>query len=665
MTKETHLSLEEVTALKEMFRAQTTELLDDYGRYVLELEGSSEPGDPLKAVQRVVHTVKGDSMSLEFDRLSELAHRLEDFLEPLKKANQRPARHQIDLLLACGDGMSTLLEDYCSEPPRQPMDIGPLQKRLNEAMPAQEAPRAKLYKITVSFQRKCEMHSAGAFMIRQRLEPLAAIHETTPDPESSTIEQSRTWTLIVETDADLDALKRAARVPGVSARVKAEPCDRPLPKVDGEDERNDLEIEPQTEDQTSIESKTPSTSTPVSSDQLRMEVGKIDRIMNLVGELVIGRSMVSQALSELSQTDEAAATRLNTANNFLERTLTELQAVVLKIRMVPVDHVFRRFPRVVRDLAHSGGKEVKLEVRGAKTELDKSIVDALHEPMLHLVRNAIDHGLEAPEFRVEAGKPSTGKLTLAAFYEGNHVHILIEDDGKGIDRDEVGERAVTLGLATRQEVESLPREEILNYLFQPGFSTRENVSTVSGRGIGMDVVRRAIETLKGTIDVSTEPGRGTRFLIRLPLTLAILKAILVESAGRTFAIPLSGVLEIVRLFAEEAATVLGKGVIQLRDRVVTLLNLKQALQIGDEAEDSSDRVFVILVGEAERRVGLVVDRILGEHELVVKPLEDPLVKSPGIAGASILGDGKVVLILNLRGLIEKKRRMGRRTEVPQ
>jgi two-component system chemotaxis sensor kinase CheA len=205
----------------------------------------------------------------------------------------------------------------------------------------------------------------------------------------------------------------------------------------------------------------------------------------------------------------------------------------------------------------------------------------------------------------------------------------------------------------------------LNFLFLPGFSTRENVSTVSGRGIGMDVVRRAIETLKGTIDVSTEPGRGTRFLIRLPLTLAILKAILVESAGRTFAIPLSGVLEIVRLFAKEAATVLGKGVIQLRDRVVTLLNLKQALQLEDEMEDKTGRVFVILVGEAERRVGLVVDRILGEHELVVKPLEDPLVKSPGIAGASILGDGKVVLILNLRGLIERKRRLGRRTEVPQ
>ncbi len=239
MTKETHLSLEEVTALKEMFRAQSTELLEDYGRYVLELEGSSEPGGPLKSLQRVVHTVKGDSMSLEFDRLSELAHRLEDFLEPLKKANQRPARQQIDLLLACGDGMSSLLESYCSEPPQKPMDIGPLQKRLDEAMPSPEILQANLYKVTVSFQRKCEMHSAGAFMIRQRLEPLASIHETTPDPESSTIEQSRTWTLIVETDADIDTLKRAARVAGVSARIKAEPYEGPLPKANGDDGQSD------------------------------------------------------------------------------------------------------------------------------------------------------------------------------------------------------------------------------------------------------------------------------------------------------------------------------------------------------------------------------------------------------------------------------------------
>jgi two-component system chemotaxis sensor kinase CheA len=354
---------------------------------------------------------------------------------------------------------------------------------------------------------------------------------------------------------------------------------------------------------------------------------------------------------------------LSTANSFLEQTLTELQSVVLKIRMVPVDHVFRRFPRVVRDLANASGKEIDLEVEGASTELDKSIVDALHEPLLHLVRNAIDHGIESPEDRQRMGKPTSGKLTLAAFYEGNHVHILIEDDGLGIDFDVVKERAVQFGFGSQQELDALPQEEVLNVIFQPGFSTRDSISTVSGRGIGMDVVRKAIEDLKGTIDVATDSGKGTRFLIRLPLTLAILKSILVESAGRTFAIPLSGVLEIVRLQSEGTCSVLGKDVIRLRDRVVPLVDLQQALGLERQPGQEAKRGFVILAGEAERRVGLVVDQLFGEHELVVKPLEDPLVKSPGIAGASILGDGKVVLILNLRGLIERKRRIQRRSEV--
>jgi two-component system chemotaxis sensor kinase CheA len=658
MTAETHLSLEEVTALKETFRAQALELLEDYGRFVLELERAADPADVLKSLRRVVHTLKGDSMSLEFDRLAELAHRLEDLLASIRDSDQSTSRVRIDLLLACGDAMSTLLDGYCSEPPKPPISIASLLERLDVVMNEPEktsssAPAAPLYELTITFNRKCQMHSAGAFIIQRRIEPLGRIHEASPDPEATAIEKSRTWTLIIESDRKPEILRGAARVAGVSSRVKIEPFKGPPPAAVArlDESPSDEAAQPSTKPSSSL------------SDQLRMDVGKIDRVMNLVGELVIGRSMVSQALSELAATDESAVSRLSAANDFLERTLTELQAVVLKIRMVPVDHVFRRFPRVVRDLAHSSGKEVELEIRGASTELDKSIVDALHEPLLHLVRNAIDHGIESPDARKRAGKSRIAKLTLAAFYEGNHVHILIEDDGGGIDVDEVRRRAVELGVVDRQEIDSLPQEEILNVIFHPGFSTKTSVSTVSGRGIGMDVVRSALESLKGTIDVNTKVGQGTQFVLRLPLTLAILKAILVESAGRIFAIPLSGVLEIVRLFAEEEVSVLGKGVMHLRDRVVPLVDLRETLELESErVREKTDRAFVILVGEAERRLGLVVDKLHGEHELVVKPIEDPLVRSPGVAGASILGDGKVVLILNLRGIAEKKRRMGRRAE---
>jgi two-component system chemotaxis sensor kinase CheA len=401
------------------------------------------------------------------------------------------------------------------------------------------------------------------------------------------------------------------------------------------------------------------------ADQLRVEVCKIDRIMNLVGELVIGRSMVTQALSELSGADARARAldRLSDANAFLERTMAELQAAVLKIRMVPVEHVFRRFPRVVRDLAHSRGKLVELDVQGGLTELDKSIVDALGEPLLHLVRNAIDHGLESPRERELMGKPPAGRLKLAAFYEGNHAHVVVEDDGRGIDLRRVGERAVEAGLVDPSALDSMGASDILNIIYQPGFSTRETVSDVSGRGIGMDVVRESIENLKGVIELTTAAGKGTRFLIRLPLTLAILRAVLVEVAGKAFAVPLTGVLEIVRVAREAGASVLGQGVLHWRDQVVPLIPLREALGLPCETGERAGRDFVLLVGEAERRVGLVAERILGEQELVVKPIEDALARSPGIAGASILGDGRVVLILHTRGLLDRHVSLSRRVEV--
>ena len=659
MTAEMHLSREEIAALKETFRVQAAELLEEYTRCVLELEHNSESVDLLKAIQRVVHTLKGDSMSLEFEQLAKLAHRLEDLLEFLKNRSEPLEREAIDTLLQCGDGMASLLQSYCSEPAEPVMDIEPLCQRLDNSIPAKSGP-SKRHRLTLTFNRKCQMHSAGVFLVRQRLETLAQLVESHPNPDAPEIETSRTWTAILESNSPSEHLKKAARVTGVSSRVKIEPYVAPPSEPNHVAQEDPNRQSPTTNDVAKSSTTSPRSST---SDQLRVDVTKIDRIMNLVGELVIGRSMVSQSLSEMSESDEAAVSRLNTANNILERILTELQSVVLKIRMVPVDHVFRRFPRVVRDLSIASGKEIELDIEGASTELDKSIVDALHEPLLHLVRNAIDHGIELPKHRQRMGKPTAGKLKLAAFYEGNHVHILIEDDGFGIDFELVRERAVELGFAGRHEIDSLPRDEVLNVIFQPGFSTRDRVSTVSGRGIGMDVVRKTIEDLKGTIDVSTDSGEGTRFIIRLPLTLAILKSILVESAGRVFAVPLSGVLEIVRLRPEEAGSVLGKDVFTIRDRVVPLVDLQHALGLDNPSGQDARRAFVILAGEAERRVGLVVDHLLGEHELVVKPLEDPLVKSPGIAGASILGDGKIVLILNLRSLIDRKRRAQLRTEV--
>jgi two-component system chemotaxis sensor kinase CheA len=482
-----------------------------------------------------------------------------------------------------------------------------------------------------------------------------------PDPESPEIETIPQWVIDLETVSTKEEIRRAARVPGVTSKVllrEQKGATTPAPTVVPETSF------PSVPEEGPMTRAGSSSSIPAASDQLRVEVSKIDRIMNLVGELVIGRSMVTQALVEFEAGDErgTAANRLSDANGFLERTMTELQAAVLKIRMVPVEHVFRRFPRMVRDLAHSRDKRVELEIQGGLTELDKSIVDSLGEPLLHLVRNAIDHGLETPEERVLAGKPAMGKLRLAAFYEGNHAHVVVEDDGRGIDLGRVGERAVKLGLVESGQLDAMTPSDILNTIYQPGFSTSESITDISGRGIGMDVVRESIENLKGVIELSTAPGKGTRFLIRLPLTLAILRAVLVEVAGKAFAVPLTGVLEIVRIPREETTSILGQRVLHWRDQVVPLLSLRESLGLGASAP-SEGRDFVLLVGEAERRVGLVAEGLLGEQELVVKPIEDPLARSPGVAGASILGDGRVVLILHTRGLLDKHVSLSRRVEV--
>ena len=281
------------------------------------------------------------------------------------------------------------------------------------------------------------------------------------------------------------------------------------------------------------------------------------------------------------------------------------------------------------------------------------------------MRNAIDHGLESPDERARAGKPRSGRLRLSAFYEGNHVHVVVEDDGRGINVAQVARQAVTRGLIESSQVDQMAPAEILNTIYQPGFSTKDEVSDVSGRGIGMDVVRESIENLKGVIELQTAPGRGTRFLIRLPLTLAILRAVLVEVSDKAFAVPLTSVLEIIRLRSDQARSVLGRGVLQWRDRVVPLVSLRRALGFPPSASEDSGRAFVLLVGEAERRIGLVAERLLGEQELVVKPIEDTLTRSPGIAGASILGNGRVVLILHTRGLLDRTASLARNIEVLQ
>jgi two-component system chemotaxis sensor kinase CheA len=384
---------------------------------------------------------------------------------------------------------------------------------------------------------------------------------------------------------------------------------------------------------------------------LRVDVARIDAVMNLVGELIIGKSMLQRSVNEFERRypKDPLRGRLSDALAFQSRVLGEIQKSVMKIRMVPVEQLFRRFPRIVRDVAKLSNKDIVLDVSGQNTDLDKSILDALAEPLAHLVRNAADHGIEVPAERQRAGKPLRGAIRLNAYHEGDQVVIEVSDDGSGLDRDKIVRRALERGIFTAEEAVRMNESDALQLIFRPGFSTKDEVTEISGRGVGLDVVKSILDSMKGAVEVTSEPGRGTTFKLLVPLTLASIQALLFRVDARLYAVPLASVVEITRISQEEIHLVNGLEVVQLRKQILTLVRL--AAIRPPSIQERPKRTFVVVIGAGGRRFGLVVDSLMGEEELVIKALQDPLVTSPLISGASILGDGTVVLILNVAALM--------------
>ena len=400
-------------------------------------------------------------------------------------------------------------------------------------------------------------------------------------------------------------------------------------------------------------SSTSEPATPATPENiLRVDAGRIDNVLNLVGELIIGKSMLQQALNEFSKhyPKEALRGKFADAMAFQARVLNDLQRSVMKIRMVPVDQLFRRFPRIVRDVARQCEREVDLELSGQETDLDKGILDAIAEPLTHLVRNAVSHGIEPPEQRRSLGKPPHGKIRLHALHQGNQVVVEISDDGRGIDAQKIRTKGTELGLITPEEASRMSDAEALELIFRPGFSTAEVVTEVSGRGVGMDVVQSVLHRLKATIHIETHPGRGTTFRLKLPLTLAIIKALMFWVEQRLYAIPLNAVNQIARTTEAEVHQVDNYEVLQLRNQVLPLLRLGRRGAV--EGDRKSNKLFVLVITVGEKKYGLIVDALEGEEELVIKALDDQTFSTDLVNGASILGDGKVVLILNLLAVVE-------------
>ncbi len=382
---------------------------------------------------------------------------------------------------------------------------------------------------------------------------------------------------------------------------------------------------------------------------LRVDAARVDALMNLTGELMVAKLGLQQALAEFAARHPRDPLRTRLADVFAAhaRTLAELQHAVLEVRMVEVARLFRRLPRVLRDAAQQSGKQVELEVRGAETRLDRSVLEALAEPLMHLVRNAVDHGIESPQARRQIGKPQTGKITLSAAQQANQVVISISDDGRGIDAERLRERAVQAGLLPAADAERWSDQQIYSLIFEPGISTAEQVSRISGRGIGMDVVKSVVETLSGSVQVESSLGIGTICRLQVPLTLAVLRSLLFEAGGETYAIPVSAIVEIVRLTRSDVRLQQGQEHVRLRDELLRLVRI---------APPTADRFYAVAVAIGVVRFVLAIDRPLTEEDLVIKGINDALLASDSLSGAAILGDGRVVMVLNLLALLERSNR---------
>jgi two-component system, chemotaxis family, sensor kinase CheA len=578
------------------FLIESEELLQRMDQDMIALESSPKDPELLNRVFRAMHTIKGTSGFLGYEAVVRLSHRAEDVLNALRRSDVTLGPRVANVLLAARDQIGQMLEDIRQGGLKE-YSLEPLLAELQAVQTSSEAP-LRLGEILVN-QNVLEPTALAGILAEQASSPVSP----------------KLGNLIVE-----KGLATPAEVG--NAMADQQRVADTLAKSSG-------------------------------SQSMRVDVRKLDELVNLIGELVLERNRLVQINRDLVSgriSGEALDSALGLSTARLSFITEELQVAGLKTRMVPVDTVFRRFPRLVRDVAQSLQKELELVLLGEDTELDKTMVELIGDPLVHLVRNCLDHGLELPDRRVAAGKPRHGTIRMEARQEGDQIVISVSDDGAGIDPERVARKAVEKGLVSAERVGSLSQREILDFIFLPGFSTAEKTSDLSGRGVGMDVVRSNLKKLNGTIDLDSKLGAGTTVLLKLPLTLAILPVLLVRVAEETYALPLRTVLETASIQVGEIHTIEGREVLQLRNETVPLLRLAEIIDARlDSRKDAGRRVVVLGIGD--KKIALLVDELVGQESTVVKPLGSYLQGCASIAGATISGDGRVRLVLDPAALI--------------
>jgi len=678
--------MDEIQELLEDFLIEAFEMIEEMDQDLVELENSPDDLELLNKIFRVAHTIKGSGSFLNFDKLTRLTHHMEAVLDKARKGELTITPEIMDTILESVDAMKGILEyirdngdDSAPE-----IDIEPIVSRLDAIVngggaPAQEQsakneekPRIvgniNLDEITLENADEIDLDSLEPEELDAVLEHLVELRNSQKPKkignlnlEDITLENADEIDMESLTPEEQDALlehlvelrnKEEENILEVSEKKEEQKEEKK--EVSAKQEKK--ELTPAKKQQLSKEQKKKEVKKAISSvaeQTIRVDVKRLDQLMNLIGELVLAKNRLIKIYNDVEERYEGEKflEELNQVVSSISIVTTDLQIAVMKTRMLPIGKVFNKFPRLVRDLSRELGKKVKLIIEGEDTELDKSIIEEIGDPLVHMIRNSVDHGIEPPEERVKLGKPEEGTVWLRAYNEGNMIVIEIKDDGKGMDPEILKQKAIEKGIITETEAANMSDKEAFMLIFKPGFSTAAKVTNVSGRGVGMDVVKTNIEKLNGIIEVDSAPGKGSTFKLKIPLTLAIIQALLVASQEDLFAVPLSNVIETVRIVEEDIYTIEGKSVLKLRDEVLPLVNMADIFEI-EKVLEPEKYLYVVILGLGATKIGLIVDRFIGQEEIVIKSLGEFLKGLPGIAGATIRGDGRVTLILDVGTLMQ-------------
>lgn len=695
----------DVSQYLDIFIDETNGHIQALNDNIMILEKEPENKDVINEIFRAAHSLKGMAGTMGFKKMQRLTHDMENVFQEIRNDNIKVNSNLIDILFSCLDAIEEYLETVKATSDEGDNGNEALIQQLNDylnggatAAPAEEAVETKdapakeeaasdglshmevddvtyskvkeaqesglhIYEFTVHIQKDCLLKAARAFLVFKAVEDFGEI--LAYNPSSQDIEDEKfdlDFSLVVASSQELqpivDAIKAVSEIEGVDAKESSheEFMQEEEPEAAPETKQEETKTEGKPAEapkaakatKTSAKSAKANNNKPVTARTVRVDIEKLDALMNQVSELIIAKnSLVS--LSDSEQNGEGNNQSFHDQIEYLERITTNLHESVMKVRMVPIESVVNKFPRMIRDLSRKLNKPMELYMSGEETELDRTVVDQIGDPLQHLLRNSADHGIESPEERKKAGKPETGSIILNAFQEGNNVIIEVKDDGAGIDTEKVKEKAIERGLVTPEQAENLTQKEIIDFLFMPSFSMAKKITDISGRGVGLDVVKSNIEALGGDVTVKSVKGTGTTFIVRLPLTLAIIQALMVEVRDEKYAIALGSIQNIENIPVSDIKYVQAEEVIHLRGMVIPLIRLDQMLDSAP-SEEEPDNLTVVIVRKGDNYAGLVVDDLIGQQEIVIKSLGKCIDNNKIINGATILGDGEVALIIDVNAI---------------